>query len=128
MSQRLTSCFMAVLLIVISAGCKDDGRTQLSGTVTYDDKPIPRGTISFRPDRSRGGAGPAGHARIVDGLFSTRDSGKGAIAGPIEVAVEGYASADAYAPPLFRPYRMTTEVTPGMESLEIAVPPASERN
>lgn len=113
------------LLLLAASGCNDGLQRQpLYGTVTYEGQAVPRGTISFRPDRSRGGTGPAGFAQIVDGEFSTRESGKGAMAGPVEVVVEGYASADPFAPPLFRPHKTAMEISSANEEITIEVPKA----
>lgn len=112
-----------LFLLALTVGCDDSLQRQpLSGTVTYQQQPVPRGTISFRPDRTRGGKGPAGFAQIIDGEFSTRESGKGAMAGPIEVAIEGYASPDPYAPPLFPPHKMAMDISDENDRLEIEVP------
>jgi prepilin-type N-terminal cleavage/methylation domain-containing protein len=71
-------------------GCGDDSglarRYPVSGTVTYNDKPLERGTINFAP------ADPTGRAAggtIIDGRYSltTHDPNDGAIPGKYKVSV-----------------------------------------
>lgn len=81
----------AALAGISGCGGGNDGpkRYGVSGTVTYDGKPVPRGFIIFEPDSSKGNSGPGGGASIVDGRFAT-ESGKGTVGGPHIVKVTGY--------------------------------------
>lgn len=47
----------------------------VSGTITYEGKPIPKGLIFFDPEK--GTPGTQGFANIENGLFDTSVSGKG---------------------------------------------------
>jgi len=83
-------------LIIVAAfaflpGCGgSDGplRYEVSGTVTYNGEPVPRGYIHFVPDASQGNQGPATEAEIVDGRYETPTS-KGAVGGPHRVTIHG---------------------------------------
>ena len=119
----LPSVFVAVCMAIL-AGCGGSGGVQrhvLEGMVTFEGDPGPYGTISFEPDRKRGGQGPAGFARIKDGYFSTDDSGKGSVAGPMKVKIAGFPSDKPFTPPLFRPYIEEIDVT-GEAELKFEVP------
>jgi len=75
------------------AGCggnEGPERYDLSGTVTYQGQPVPRGYIQFTPDSSLSNAGPAGYADIQDGKYDTSKNGKGTVGGPHTVTIEGY--------------------------------------
>ncbi|PQO39249.1 hypothetical protein C5Y96_05165 [Blastopirellula marina] len=62
-------------------------RYQVSGTVTYDGKPVPSGLVKFQPDVEKGGYGPGGYAPIKDGEFCTAE---GICAGPVKVSICGF--------------------------------------
>lgn len=108
---------------IVLAGCGDDGgRQNISGKITFAGEPIPFGKISFRPDHKRGGTGPAGFATVMNGEYSTKSSGKGAIAGPVEVIIEGLVSDAPMATPLFMPYKTTSDIEKGVKQLDFDVP------
>jgi len=62
---------LAVSLLIFS-GCgpaQEDGTFPVSGTITYQGKPLESGYIAFVPDTSELGAGKAYSCKIVDGKF-----------------------------------------------------------
>lgn len=65
----------AVLLAAVGvAGCSPEEKLyDVSGTVTYQGKPVPKGLIYFDPN----GGGPQGFANIEDGKYDTAAPGKG---------------------------------------------------
>lgn len=68
-------------------GCGgEDGPTTypVSGTVTYQGKPLTKGQIAFRPDTERGGSGPMQAGNIVDGKFTCE-----ATEGPKRIEIYG---------------------------------------
>lgn len=89
-------------VIAALAGCSDGSEqvVHVRGTVTYQGKPLPMGMIVFEPDTSRGNSGPQGHANIVNGQFDTKQSKKGALAGPLIVRITGGdgVNAEAFTP------------------------------
>ena len=68
MSNRVEMCcWLAGLLGLVLAGCGGDGRVSVTGTVSYDGRPVEQGTISFVPlDPSQAPEGGG----IVDGRFA----------------------------------------------------------
>ncbi len=81
-----------VVLFAFASGCGKsyDGpqRYEVSGTVTYQGKPVPKGFIRFVPDRSIGNRGSGGGAPIIDGQYATSEA-KGVVGGPHLVTVTG---------------------------------------
>jgi hypothetical protein len=82
---------MALLAVLVCCGCGDGApaRYDVSGTVTLDGSPVPGGSITFEPDRSKGNQGPAGYAKIKDGKYDTSGEGSGTIGGPHIVKITG---------------------------------------
>ncbi len=79
---------------LVGCGEAEPETYQLSGTVTFDGKPIPAGQIYFMPDGSKNNSGPAGFAQIHDGKFDTKlEGGKGHASGPMIVKIEGFDPA-----------------------------------
>src|SRR4051812_27828313 len=82
------TCTMGALLAAL--GCSsDDGvgkRYSVSGNVTYQGKPLAKGTIGFQPENQaeRGASG-----EIVDGAYtlSTQTPGDGAFPGKYKVSI-----------------------------------------
>jgi hypothetical protein len=93
---RTAFTLTSALATITAIGCGDDGlgkRYPVSGTVTYNDKPVESGTISFYPvggtgqtsgPESRGASGV-----IKDGKYtlSTQGEDDGAFAGDYEVSI-----------------------------------------
>ena len=115
---------VAVLLSLAAQGCGGSGldRQNLYGRVTYKGEPVPFGSIAFRPDRSKGGKGPAGFAQIVEGEYSTKSSGKGSVTGPVIVMIEGQVANKPLSPALFPTYKTSIDVTPDTDELDFDVP------
>ncbi len=127
----LLSAAVALLLPIVGCGGGNEGpeRYDVSGTVTYGEKPLGRGRITFVPDNDKGNSGPAGYALIMGGEYDTSaPGGKAAIAGPLKVLITGYdesTDSDGEAkPPLFEDYPETAEIDPaqGKTKLDFAVP------
>ncbi|QDU64150.1 hypothetical protein Pan216_50390 [Planctomycetes bacterium Pan216] len=81
---------LAIVLGLLTLGCgpTSSGRHTVSGTVTYDTKPLPKGRVMFEPDAGAGNRGPSGSAEIVDGKFTTSRN-MGVIGGPYIVRIYG---------------------------------------
>ena len=87
---RATLIVLAILPAIVFAGCGGERVYNLSGTVTFQGKPVPAGHIVFEPDASAGNKGPAAFAKIKDGHYDTRIlDGHGAIGGPHLVLIHG---------------------------------------
>jgi hypothetical protein len=116
--RSLLPIVLAVIAIATS-GCGKTGpqRFEVTGTVTYDGEPLPRGTIRFEPDASKGNRGPVGIAAIEAGRYSTAEEGaRGVLQGPLVVWITGLPEANPNAEfqkPLFTDYRAEIELPPG---------------
>lgn len=112
----------------LPVGC-GDGKEKLydvSGTVTYHDKPVPLGTVFFDPDVTQGASGTQGFATIRDGRFSTALDGRGVRGGPHVLRVQGFdgktANEAPYGQPLFAEYLLKRDLPKEDSTLEIKVP------
>ena len=109
---------LALVGLLLACGCAEKGprRYDVSGTVTFQGKPVKAGQVVFYPDRSKGNDGPQGIAEIHDGYFDTRQTlgGKGGPGGPVVVSIEGFdgkPTADQpYGGALFPPYRVEVDL------------------
>lgn len=94
MQVRSVCLLFASLVVTIASvtGCGGSSMKSynVSGDVTFDGAPLPRGTIQFLPDAAKGNKGPAGFANVVDGKFDTKTSGKGTVGGPHKVVISGF--------------------------------------
>jgi hypothetical protein len=88
MSRRIAQLMGLVVLCAAGCTCGDDGR-HLSGTVTFDGKPVAAGVIYFDPDGTKGHTGSQGYAVIKNGRFDTRDGGRPTSPGPLIARVSG---------------------------------------
>ncbi len=85
--------YFVFAITFIAAGCgegadKGPKRYHVSGTVTFEGKPVPFGTIMFTPDSKKGNKGPQGVAKIVDGKFDTAN-GHGIVGGAHQITITG---------------------------------------
>lgn len=77
-------------MCVVLVGCETKAdRFDLSGSVTYDGKPVPAGYMAIKPDVAAGNKGPGAAATINDGRYATRE-GRGTIGGPHIVTIVGF--------------------------------------
>ncbi len=128
-----------VLLAVagLTLGCGGDKGTRVSGTVTFDGKPVPTGKIYFMPDGTKGNSGPTGYANIKDGKYDTAAPGsRGVTPGPNKVTIEG---TDPSAPPagetsgdvtstlLFTGYETTADLPEAASTKDFDVPPEAAK-
>lgn len=92
--------FLALGLMVISAGCGDSGppRYHISGKVTYGGQPVAAGAVMLVPDASQGNTGPAASVTIKDGQYDSNLDGTGHVGGPHVLKITGM---DGQASPEF---------------------------
>jgi hypothetical protein len=118
--------FVVGLPLVDGCGKSKVPRHDLSGRVTFQDKPVPVGLIVFEPDASRGNRGPQGYAQIFDGRYETERFGKGAILGALNVEITGFPPGDGSAgnptTPLFPPYKTQVRISDDTHTLDFEVP------
>jgi hypothetical protein len=98
----------AVLLV----GCGADEKVyDISGTITYEGKPIPKGLIFFDPDK-----GQQGFANIEDGKFDTSvtGKGKGIKGGKYTIRISGFngipGPENPFGKELFPEHQLTKEL------------------
>ena len=83
----LAGCVLSGLLLVLVSGCAPSGpqRVAISGSVTFDGKPVPKGMIAFIST----GGGPSTGGKIIDGRYDVpRD--KGPLVGNNKVQIQGW--------------------------------------
>jgi hypothetical protein len=121
-----------LLLAVAACSNKSSSRFDVSGTVTFKDRPVPAGLIAINPDLSKGNDGPQGLAEIRDGRFDTRHLDKGAPSGPVILMIDGFdgvPSADSpYGKPLFLGFKMSMELPKKATEKNIDVPESAGAN
>ena len=91
-SPAKPSLLLIAIACFLNSGCGADGPKtfEVSGTVTFDGKPVPAGRVDFFPDFATGNDGPQGFATIKDGAFDTRKGGQGHAGGAIVIRIEGF--------------------------------------
>lgn len=87
---------MVPLAVLALAGCSDDlpDRGEVSGTISFQGKPLPGGTITFHP---QGEGNPAYGELQSDGTYelTTYEKGDGAVLGEHIVTIEIFAGQAA---------------------------------
>lgn len=78
-----------LLLAGCGAGGSDVTLYDVSGTVSYNGKPVPFGSVLFIADADEGNTGPQGVAEINDGKFNTAQAGRGVVGGAYKVIIKG---------------------------------------
>src|SRR5687767_5122929 len=91
------------LMTLVGCGGGDAGRYRVSGVVTYDGKPVPKGVIYFDPDTGKNQAGLQGFAEITDGKYDTGQGGKGTTGGPVVIRVEAFDGQGSGETPAGKP-------------------------
>jgi hypothetical protein len=123
MMPRGTAAMVFALGSIALAGCTQEERLyRVSGVVTYNSKPIPKGLIFFDPKTD----GPQGFANIVDGNYDTAAQGKGVRGGAYAVRVNGYDGKQANEAPfgqaLFPEYTGTKDLPREDSTYDLDVP------
>ena len=130
MSRLQCGCGWALLLLV-ACGC--GGQYTISGTVTYDGKPVPCGEIVLTPDPEKGNSGPGLLLRIEDGHYQTVDQ-RGQVGGAYSARISGYKapepgpSMSRCGYPIFVDYVVAVELPRGEAVHDFVVPPQQPVN
>lgn len=128
--------WLIIAALIVGSGCNDGTGNRVSGTVVFQGRPVPAGTIYFHPNKAAGNEGPSGFAQIVDGNFDTAARrGRGVIAGPHKVEISGYEPATQSAEnpegggaSLFAGYREVIEFPAAASRHEFVVPDDAAKN
>jgi len=112
--MRRTIGFCALMGAFVLLGCSDSEKLyDVSGTITYNGNPIPKGLIFFDPEK--GTPGTQGFANIENGQYNTATpgKGKGIRGGNYAIRIGGFDGKEApespFGRPLFPEYTMTKE-------------------
>ena len=132
---RRSGFIVSLLLPAIIAGCGGGGvdRTDLSGTVTFDGKPIVYGEIQFLAQPGQDSSPPSGFAEIIDGNYTTAEMGQGITPGKYTLRISAYdgkfaevenedetvESAATGPTPIFIDYEIEAELTPPEQNFEV---------
>jgi hypothetical protein len=116
-------------LLMACAGCSGGhNQFELQGTITFRGAPVPKGRVDFMPDVRKNNDGPSSYATIERGRFDTNHSGRGAIAGPHIVRIQGFDGVPAAIEgaengrSLFDPYETAVEISRDQQQYNFAVP------
>jgi hypothetical protein len=117
------------IAVAIASGCSKPpsgpARFPVTGQITFDGKPVPRGTIAFEPDTQAGNSGPGGYGTITDGRFTTHPR-MGAVSGAQFVRIAGFdgqATAELIdGKPLFPEHTTTVELPAKAATIDFEVP------
>jgi hypothetical protein len=115
-------------LLTACAGCSGDNRVDLMGTISFRGAPVPKGRIDFMPDVRKNNDGPSGYATIEQGRFDTTQSGRGAIAGPHVVRIQGFdgiptaIEGGENGRSLFDPHETKVEISRSKTQYDFLVP------
>lgn len=129
--MRMIVNVLAATLVAALVGCGGTPGNRVSGTVTFDGRPVPAGKVYFKPDSATGGTGATGFADIVAGRYDTGRAGARNVGtGPMVVMVEGIDpqaggggdSPDVTARLLFQGHELRVDVPQGAFTLDITVP------
>jgi hypothetical protein len=113
----LVSSLAWILIIVAGCGSSDPRKYRVSGTVTYDGKPVPQGTVFFVPDAAQDNHGPGAQATIKDGAYQTER--RAVVGGPYVITVAG---TDAAGKPLFTGHTEKVNLPKGSATHDIPIP------
>lgn len=100
---------------LVGCGAKEQLH-DVSGTITFQGKPIPKGLIFFDPDPSKGTPGTQGFANIENGKYDTaiQGQGKGIRGGTYTIRISGFDGKEAPEAPfgtfLFPEHQLSKEL------------------
>jgi|GEM_PF-194924 len=96
--------FSFLSLTLLAVGCSGPTMYSVSGSVSFDGKPLPAGVIFFDPDVSKSNDGPQGYAIIKNGRYDTAaPGGKGVVGGAYIARIEGFDGSPGEELPLGKP-------------------------
>jgi hypothetical protein len=84
------ACAVAALSLAAGCGSGEPKLYDVSGTLTFEGKPIAAGVIHFEPDAAKGNKGVAGYAEIHGGQFDTARKGRGVLGGAYSIRINGF--------------------------------------
>jgi hypothetical protein len=127
MTRRIFGLFSFATVAGILAGCgpSEEKLFDISGSLTFEGKPIAAGVIHFEPDATKGNKGQAGYAEIRGGKYDTAQKGKGVRGGPYSIRINGFDGKVGPEAPLgaamFPEYTESRELKAEKQTLDIDV-------
>lgn len=123
-----------VAAILVLSGCDSQARHQLSGTVTYQGKPVTMGSVRFEAEHSAGNVTPVCYAQIVDGKYEMKPEERPAtgryrvlVMGIDESRIKKEPGVPWEMPELFPPYTTTIDVPQPNGTFDITIPDTKDR-
>ncbi|HVK14067.1 MAG TPA: hypothetical protein VM597_35315 [Gemmataceae bacterium] len=128
MIRRIAAAAVVAAAAVLSGCSAEEELHDVSGTLTFEGTPIPKGLIYFDPDTAKGTPGTQGFANIENGRFDTSIKGKGRGirgGGPYLIRISGFDGKEAAeAPmgqPLFNQHELTRDLPAEKQTFEYDV-------
>lgn len=105
---------------------------QVSGQITYQDKPLVYGTVIFEPDAQAGNAGAQGFAEVENGFYDTSRNGRGVLGGAYKIYISGQAEKGdpekgVIPPQLFRDFLVKIDIPKGPSVQNFKVLPDAKK-
>ncbi len=117
--------FIALIFccLVFALGCsKEEKLFRVTGMITHNGKPVPKGVIHFDPKSD----GTAGFASIVDGKYDTLADKSGVRGGDYEIRINGFDGKPVGEAPfgqaIFPEYTGTKELPAADTVFDVEVP------
>lgn len=120
---------LVVGLILLVVGCSSS--KPLQGKVTYAGQPLPLGSITFDPDRTKGNDGVRRTGNIKDGVYHTSHVDGPPLQGPVIVRIYGYdgkplpgkeGQLSPNGTPLCFPFETRIDMKPGESTYDFDIP------
>jgi hypothetical protein len=118
-------------VLALAAGCSSKPEmAQVSGTVTFQGKPVPAGWISFTPEP---GKGLVRVCQIKDGVYdSSKEPDPGIHPGKNQVKIAGFDGKQipywGQGKQIFNPVDDTLDVPPGVSTKDFEIPESAGKN
>lgn len=127
--RALSAGFVAA--VAVYGGCNPGEKLyHVKGQAKFNGQPIPKGTIYFDPDESKGNKSGQGFASITSGEYDSSKAGLGISGGAYNVRVQGFdGKAGNEAPfgqPLFLEYVTQKDLPQQDSEYNIDVPRGSK--
>jgi hypothetical protein len=125
--MRRTYTGLLAVALATAVGCSGEEKLyNVTGSVSFSGKPIPKGLIHFDPDPTKKTGGQSGYAEILDGKYTTAVKGKGVRGGAYQIRVQGFDGKEAPEAPfgqfLFPEYTTTKDFPPHDSEYNVEVP------
>lgn len=131
LTRRAPGALALGLVLIGLAGCTSKPpMAQLSGTVTFQGKPVPAGWISFTPEA---GVGTVRVCQIKDGVYDSSTEGEtGIFPGKNLVKIAGFDGKKipmwGQGKQIFNPVDDVVEISAGTSTRDFVIPEAAGKN